>query len=153
MSQTLQESQHDDGGQVDPHSLSREQNDKIIEGVFGPSKKGRRRFRGSRAWGSSDTPTSAQSTTFPSMQRPDESQAVSDLISRVGSILHANLSTSEFAIAMPLLYGGIDVSAGLANATKHIVMGLAGKISDHVYSYIVSDMMGFSSQVCISINK
>ena len=59
MSQALQESQHDDdGGQVDPHSLSREQNDRIIEGVFGPSKKGRRRFRGSGAWGTSDTTTS-----------------------------------------------------------------------------------------------
>jgi len=154
MLQTLQESQPDDGGDVDPHSLSREQNDKIIEGVFGPSRKGRRRFRGSGTWGSCDTPTSDQSTTSPSMQQPNESQAVSDLISRVGGILHANLTVSEFASAMPLLFGGIDLSAGLANATKQIIMGLAGKIPDHVYSYIVSDIMGYSRrQVCISINK
>ena len=78
---------------------------------------------------------------------------MSDLISRVGGILHANLSSDIFVIALPLLYGGIDVSAGLANATRHIVMCLAGKIPNDVYSYVVSDIMGYNSQVCISINK
>ena len=57
----LQESQtSEDGGDVDPYILSREKNNQIIENVFGPSKKGRRRFRGARAWISDDTTTSSE---------------------------------------------------------------------------------------------
>lgn len=80
--QALQESQGGgEGDDLDPHLLSREQNTQIIESVFGPSKKGRRRFRGAGVWTGEDTTPSFE----PTMPSPPYAAAIGSLSRRTRS--------------------------------------------------------------------
>jgi len=135
---TLQESQtSEEGGDLDPHVLSRKQNNEIIETVFGPSKKGRRRFRGAGAWTSDDTTTSSE-PTMPSpspMQQQSYDTSVHSLLSSVIAILVNKIHPADFAMLVPDLYSGVP--SHIEGAISHIVVSLAGKIPNEVYADIV----------------
>lgn len=149
MAQILQETQtSEEGGDLDPHVLSRQQNDQIIESVFGPSKKGRRRFRGGETWTSDDSTTLSEPTmqsSFNMPQQPDDSLSIQGLLTGVIAILASRVDPALFASVVPALY--VDIPSQFPFAIQHIVLCLASRILNEVYVEIVTYVMGINNNL------
>lgn len=155
MAQLLQETQSSqEGSNLDPHLLSRQQNDQIIESVFGPSKKGRRRFRGGGTWTDDSTTSSEPTMHTPSnmSQQSDNSSSVHGLLTGVIAILASRIDPALFASVVPALYA--DIPSQIPFAIQHIILCLANRIPNEVYVDIVTYVMGINNnQVIFNTSK